>query len=329
MSCFTMDALITTLTNISKDELNMIDMSVITKKSAFQGYVEQSAGNQPYRFMKFLLDTMSQDKPNLMVSIVGLGRDGHIQTISSHDNVKVDAYGAYASRVYCDPEASVCFKLPNVNQMVGNLDMSGDQIYRSDVIVFDMHPHDGYTETEFINILKNRNYCGVVVLTCIHLNDEMSRMWSGIQVEKLDVSSKAHWGGTGVVFFRGHTNANIGVIKEHERTAELIQVYEFRLSQAMTNLNLQSMLTQRYQTELIATQREVQELKKALQTKEHDNVLVVFDGDETLYDVEDPFLTCAAKAALRRQESFNNSAYGKRVKMVIQGQLKQGGQNKK
>jgi hypothetical protein len=216
------------LQKVTPDVLNALDMTPVTSRLAFKGFIEHSAGQQPYRFMKFLLSTLTINKQNVKASIIGVGRDGHLATLSAFPDVSVDVYDAYLEHKQFDDEPRSLLWRPNVS-MKGRANM--DAIVASDLILFDLHPHDGGTETTFLAELSERNYCGIVVLTCIGLNDMMRKMWEKIAYEKLDVSSKAHWAGTGVVFFESAAAC---------RKKEIRDIYQERAAQADARLKIQS-----------------------------------------------------------------------------------------
>jgi hypothetical protein len=213
------------LTKVDIHTLNVLDMSSVLGKVEFKGFIDHQAGEQPYRMMKFLLDTMFNRKQAIKASIIGVGRDGHLATLCASEKAHVDVYEAYRNDRYCDEEPKALLKLSNVSMKPGFPGF--DDIVKSDLIVFDMHPHDGVNEADFVRELVAKHYNGILVITCININNNMKQMWNAICQQKLDVSSKAHWAGTGVVFFEAAQvvpyepkNDDITLYKQRALTAE-------------------------------------------------------------------------------------------------------------
>jgi hypothetical protein len=90
---------------------------------------------------------------------------------------------------------------PNVEFRIGNFFEEKD-ILKSPFIMFDVDPHDGLIEKEFVKWLTENNYVGTVMFDDIHLNDPMKEFWESIKQEKIDFTQYGHWSGTGVVNFK-------------------------------------------------------------------------------------------------------------------------------
>ncbi len=61
-------------------------------------------------------------------------------------------------------------------------------------------------EYEFLNVLRQNDWKGLLVLDDIHYNDEMKRFWESIPVAKYDLTDVGHASGTGIVDFGGQLN---------------------------------------------------------------------------------------------------------------------------
>jgi hypothetical protein len=78
----------------------------------------------------------------------------------------------------------------------------------SDLIVMDtLHfPETQPFEYEVLEVLRQNDWRGLLVLDDIHYNKEMERFWESIRVAKYDLTDIGHGSGTGVVDFGGQLN---------------------------------------------------------------------------------------------------------------------------
>jgi hypothetical protein len=88
----------------------------------------------------------------------------------------------------------------NVEFRIGNF-YNDKQLLNSPLIMFDIDPHDGLQEKEFVRYLTSNNYKGSVIFDDIHLNDGMKDFWNSVTQQKQDYTKLGHWSGTGVVHF--------------------------------------------------------------------------------------------------------------------------------
>jgi hypothetical protein len=91
-------------------------------------------------------------------------------------------------------EDNIEFKLENI------LENNNELILSAPFIMLDTD-HEGPFEDAFYAHLKKINYKGLLFLDDINLNDPMKIFWAGITEEKYELTSKAHWSGTGIVIF--------------------------------------------------------------------------------------------------------------------------------
>ena len=81
-------------------------------------------------------------------------------------------------------------------------DFHGDpELLNSPLILFDIDPHNGEKEKQFIQYLVDKQYKGVVIFDDIYYNDDMTRFWNQVEQEKVDLTGVGHWSGTGAVVF--------------------------------------------------------------------------------------------------------------------------------
>ena len=67
--------------------------------------------------------------------------------------------------------------------------------------MFDVDPHDGIIEREFLNWLDANNYKGIVFFDDIHLNPAMQAIWDSINKEKYDLTDLGHYSGSGIAIY--------------------------------------------------------------------------------------------------------------------------------
>lgn len=104
----------------------------------------------------------------------------------------------------CDeiPDKHVSIKnVENIIVCSTNIAPSPKTMNKMNLILIDLHPHNGILERKILNKLKNYRYKGIVILGNININDNMRSLWESIVMEKNDISSKAHWAGTGILMF--------------------------------------------------------------------------------------------------------------------------------
>lgn len=73
-----------------------------------------------------------------------------------------------------------------------------EKIIKSDIIFMDAGDHEGKNKELFlIDFLKENNYQGLVIWDDINLNDDMKFVWNTLKEERIFISKKGHWSGTG------------------------------------------------------------------------------------------------------------------------------------
>ena len=85
-----------------------------------------------------------------------------------------------------------------------------DFIKKSRFICLDVDPHDGIKEPEFMKIITDSNFKGIILCDDIHLNKVMNDWWNSVSLPKYDVSKYGHWSGTGIIC----ADPNINILLE-------------------------------------------------------------------------------------------------------------------
>lgn len=90
----------------------------------------------------------------------------------------------------------------NIKFVEGDMFDHLDEILKSDLILVDVDPHDGLQEERFLDLLIDNSYKGITIWDDIHHNVEMATFWQRVKVDKVDVTSKGHHSGTGMIEFK-------------------------------------------------------------------------------------------------------------------------------
>lgn len=218
--------------DVSVERLNAMNMNPVVHHSGFPGFIDHPAGQQPYRIMKHLYDALvdAKDGARVKATLLGVGRDGGLATLSSCKDIMIDVYDIYSGNnnphKCLDEEPKALLSLPNVTYYPNGADF--DRIAKSDLIIFDMHPHDGIGEQAFLRELERRSYEGIVIMTCIKLTEGIKDVWNNINIKKIDISNKAHWAGTGIVFFEKTRDME----RELDEQSRMLQEYKKRAVKA-------------------------------------------------------------------------------------------------
>ena len=140
-----------------------------------------------------LLSALSHEYNNTKIYDIGTYKGLSAVALSSNENNLVISY---------DIGYYVTVKQPNnVEFRIGTF-YHDKEMLSSPLIMFDIDPHDGIQERNFVDNLINVGYKGTVVFDDIHLNDGMKKFWSSVTQEKHDYTQLGHWSGTGIVIFK-------------------------------------------------------------------------------------------------------------------------------
>jgi len=140
-----------------------------------------------------LLTTLSNLYNNVRLYDIGTYKGTSAIALSSNPKNFVVSYDI----VYCNE-----VKQPeNVEFRIGNF-YTDREMLNSPLIMFDIDPHNGRDERNFVDNLIRMGYKGTVVFDDIHLNDGMKQFWNSITQEKHDYTHLGHWSGTGIVIFK-------------------------------------------------------------------------------------------------------------------------------
>lgn len=140
-----------------------------------------------------LLSTISKEYDNVRIYDIGTYKGLSALALSSNPKNLIISY---------DIDYYVEVKRPeNVEFRLGNF-YHDVEMLKSPLIVFDIDPHNGIDERNFVDNLIKVKYKGTVIFDHIHLDQGMQKFWDSITQEKYDLTNIGHWSGTGMVIFK-------------------------------------------------------------------------------------------------------------------------------
>ena len=159
----------------------------------YQGYFDLPAGREHYR----LLEKLAAQATGVVVD-VGTLYGSSALALASNPEVQVWSYDITNNI----PQGAAIRRVPNIDfRLQDGIQAIPEFVDKTSLILLDVDPHDGIQEQEFMRVLAEHGYKGVVVCDDIHLSPQMSAWWNGIQQRKEDKTSEGHWSGTGIVYF--------------------------------------------------------------------------------------------------------------------------------
>jgi hypothetical protein len=141
-----------------------------------------------------LLSYLSYQYNNVNIFDLGSYRGFSAIALSSNPTNKIISYDI-------DYFLDILDRPKNVEFRIGDFFTELD-ILSSPLIMFDVDPHDGEIEFEFIEWLSKKQYKGSVIFDDIHLNSNMRNFWKNIKQDRIDLTEFGHWSGTGMVKFK-------------------------------------------------------------------------------------------------------------------------------
>lgn len=194
--------------NITHNNINNLDYDVYFSKYVNSGDNDdffQPSGKQHYRFLSYLSSLFQ----NAVIFDIGTHRGfsalslSYNKTNTIHSFDITDVLHEKIRNIYNqNNERNVHFHIENL------LDPEifqkwKDQILVSPFIFFDIEPHNGILEWQFLELLKSIDYKGFVVFDDIwYFQGMRNEFWHKIEDKyKYDLTEFGHWSGTGIVTF--------------------------------------------------------------------------------------------------------------------------------
>jgi hypothetical protein len=167
----------------------------MTPDTSLSSYIKDSNDKDLFYAEKehyTLLSTVSKEYNNTILYDIGSYKGLSAIALSSNQTNLVISY---------DIEYLIVVDRPNnVEFRIGNF-YNDKELLRSPLIMFDIDPHDGLQEKEFVRYLTSNNYKGAVIFDDIHLKDGMKNFWRYVTQQKQDYTNLGNLSGTGVLHF--------------------------------------------------------------------------------------------------------------------------------
>lgn len=176
------------------DELNNLDMTPVIERVPkedleFIGYIKEKAGQEHYRFLTWLGNYFN----NTEIVEVGVlkGCSGLALSLNKTNNITgFDIING----VTCSMPANYKF----INDDCRNYP---DIIKKAKLIFYDT-AHDGIAEKQFMSLIKDIQYKGIIVFDDIYYNEAMVSFWKELTFNypSINVSRFGHCTGTGIIW---------------------------------------------------------------------------------------------------------------------------------
>lgn len=188
--------------HLTKDAIDKVDMSSLhpymTWNPQFIRYMNEAPGKEHYKMLAVL---SSQLDAGSVVSDLGTYYGASALALSYNPDVIVTTYDIFNVIPQQEPRSPLT--RPNIAMKIMSCQLDLRNISKSHLVLLDIDPHDGPTETKVVESLQESGFRGILLCDDIFLNDGMTEFWLSIpkQIKKVNVSRFGHWTGTGAVVF--------------------------------------------------------------------------------------------------------------------------------
>jgi cephalosporin hydroxylase len=173
------------------DSINMEDdFNILNQVGVPSEYFKLRAGAEHYRLLRKL---SSQYTNSVVVEVGAYYGASHVALATNNNSV----VSFDVSRFSTYNKLEEIYKGKFITDSVMSEKFVELLLLAKFIVVDTMH--DGVFERQFYDHLKNIGYRGIVVWDDIHLNDNMSTFWNGLN-NKLDITLLGHITGTGITF---------------------------------------------------------------------------------------------------------------------------------
>lgn len=165
----------------------------------FLQYMNKSPGCEHYRM---LAEISNQLPDGTRISDLGTYNGSSALALSDNLNVHVTTYDI---KQFIPDSSKILTPLtrPNIQMKIMPCQSDIQSILQSQFVFLDIDPHDGPEETQFVKLLLDNGFRGILGCDDIHLNAGMNLFWDSIpfHLKKIDVTYLGHSSGTGLVIF--------------------------------------------------------------------------------------------------------------------------------
>ena len=177
-------------------DVDLTQLVGFTKWHPFTQYFELPPGEEHYK----LLAHIALKYNDVTLADIGTFLGFSALALSINPNNKVITYDI---EEHIPNMIASAKNISNIEFRIKNLIESPEELKMCPFIFFDVDPHDGIQELNFVKALIKCGYKGTVMFDDIYLNDSMRSFWNWVYVPKVDVTKYGHHSGTGIAYFGG------------------------------------------------------------------------------------------------------------------------------
>jgi predicted O-methyltransferase YrrM len=190
--------------DLDSDKINNINLSKFVKFIEHQqseqeiSFLLGDAGREHYKLLAYL----STLYDNEILIDLGTYRGLSALALSYNKKNKVVTFdiekctGNNNNQLKPDNCYNIIFMLDNILEFPNRY---MDLLKKAKIICLDVDPHDGIKEPDFLKIIIESGFKGIIVCDDINLNNNMKNWWNSVTLEKYDISKYGHWSGTGLI----------------------------------------------------------------------------------------------------------------------------------
>jgi hypothetical protein len=158
-------------------------------------FFHKDVGKEHYKLLAYLSSILNEKL------IIDIGTYFGFSAIALSFNAKTHVITYDVCDWIPDEETNSAKTKENITCKITNCINDIEDIVKSNLIVIDIDPHDGYEESLILDALRKNKYKGLVIISDILLNEDIKAFWNSIPEDKYDISHFGHWTGTGIVIF--------------------------------------------------------------------------------------------------------------------------------
>lgn len=165
-------------------------------------------------FSQFLVYDVGKEHYKLLSYIVKnyLNKDDLIIDIGTFIGLSALALSCNGNRVVSYdvkdniPDDKLTIKnIDNIEYIIGDCLDDKELLLKSKLIMLDID-HSGIEEEKILNMLRENNYKGIVIMDDINIFEPMKQLWDSIKEKKYELTKYGHWSGTGIILFSEDDN---------------------------------------------------------------------------------------------------------------------------
>lgn len=186
---------------VANQYLDTIDMEKFNDltmfDSEYQLFFKKNSGVEHYRLLAYISKLFNDS----ILFDIGTNRGYSAIALSANPTNKVISYDIVKM-----PNVDNIINSPsnkNIEFKIGNF-MELEDAHKTNFILLDT-VHDGKSEFEVIEFLKNIKWNGILLLDDINCEyfPALNDVWNNLDLEKYNITKKGHWSGSGLVIFKG------------------------------------------------------------------------------------------------------------------------------